>query len=223
MVTNSKQILSLPPGLSQIESHEQEHAMVAWLQTKVKDTKILFTSAIPTKKIETARKVCEVPPEEHVLAFVDGTSFGSAKECLLISWSSVYCKWSSAFPPLKIDFPTFIDIELNLAPGGKDVMIGSDVYFWPGWADISSVVCLLKSLQKALVNGVSITEEEIKQEIRQRWYFDWIRGLIIGIPLCFFFYIKTMITSDRTSPEHPEIIIIAIIAAVLFSGVRKRK
>ncbi|MCD4781363.1 MAG: hypothetical protein K8S27_12555 [Candidatus Omnitrophica bacterium] len=222
-MSDNKQVLSLPAGFSRIESHEQEQVLVAWLQTKVMDTKIKFASAIPSKKIETARLVCEVPKDEHVLAFVDGTTFGSAKECLLICWSSVYCKWSPVFPPLIIDFPTFIDIEIDVAPGNVDVMIGSDVYFSPGWADISAVVCLLKSLQKSLVDGVFVTEEEIKQEKRQGWYFDWIRGLILGILICLFYCIKILMTSVRINPEHPELLVIALIISVLFFGIRKRK
>jgi len=223
MTADNKNVLSLPPGSTRIESYEQEQALVVWLRTKVKDRRIKFTSAIPVKKMETASSVCEVPEGEHVLAFVDGTTMGSAKECLLVCWSAIYCKWSSVLPPLRLDFTAFKDVELKLEHGGINIMIGSDVYFSPGWADISSVLLLLKSLQEALVHGVSLTEEDIERAPKRGWYFSWIRSLLIGIPFCFFVYFITVMRTGRTDPEYPGLLVITFIAAALFFGFKKRK
>jgi hypothetical protein len=159
MDTNHNHALSLPQGLTRIESEKQEEAMVAWFRTKVHDGRIKYTSSIPQKKLETARSVCEVPENEQVLLFIDGTNLGTAKECLLITWSAVYLKWSSVLPPKILDFSQFRDVELQIDKGGINVMIGRDVYFSPGWADVSAVLLLLQSLQEVLVNGVVLDEE----------------------------------------------------------------
>jgi serine/threonine protein kinase len=52
---------------------------------------------IPEKKLANARKACEIPEAERILALVDATVFGSAKNCLAFGTEGLYFHndWSS--------------------------------------------------------------------------------------------------------------------------------
>ena len=220
MATDNKQILSLPPKLARLESQEQAQVLVSWLKTKVKGFRIYFTPDIPPHKRETVRKVCQLPDGERLLALVDVTILGSAKECLAITGAAVYYKWAILDKPIVVDFPTFLEYEIKVE--NNEIKVGPDISFHPSWADETSVIGLLKTLQQVLRNGIAVTEEELKKQPKAGYYFDWIRGLGVGIPLCLFFYIKTMLTTAHTSPKQPEFIVLAIIVAVVGFGVRKK-
>jgi hypothetical protein len=45
---------------------------------------------IPPSKLENAKKACEVPQEETILALVDCTALGSAKDCLMFGNEGIY-------------------------------------------------------------------------------------------------------------------------------------
>src|SRR5262249_32038345 len=48
------------------------------------------TPNIPGKKLANARIACNVPQDEQILALIDCTVFGSAKDCILFGSKSIY-------------------------------------------------------------------------------------------------------------------------------------
>jgi hypothetical protein len=45
---------------------------------------------LPEKKLRNVRTFCEIPPSENVLAFIDHTLLGSAKNCLAVGTQGIY-------------------------------------------------------------------------------------------------------------------------------------
>lgn len=53
-------------------------------------SKLYIQDKIPEDKEQNARGACEIPPGESLLALIDCTSFGSAKNCLVFTTSAIY-------------------------------------------------------------------------------------------------------------------------------------
>ncbi len=71
---------------------------------------------IPQKKLANARKHYEIPPQELIVALIDTTAFGSAKNGLAICETGIYCRDFSEQPQYS-PWPEFSTLDI-VAKGG---------------------------------------------------------------------------------------------------------
>jgi hypothetical protein len=99
---------------------------------------------IPASKLRNALEGCGLPPDIEVLALIDFTVFGSAKEALLFCVDGLHYRWLQALKPRSIPYIEFRDLTVSLRMGV--VNIGPDHSF----AGDHALVQLLSSLQPLL-------------------------------------------------------------------------
>jgi hypothetical protein len=106
---------------------------------------------IPKSKLANARKSCEVPENDEVLALINSTVFGGAKNCLLVTTSGVFVRndWAGKSPGRRsVPYKDFLNCELG-TECSYEVAIGS-VFFNTAGCSMSkrSVVALLEDVQR---------------------------------------------------------------------------
>lgn len=101
----------------------------------------LFLDSIPAKKLDNARRACELPEPERVLALFDLTTMGSAKNCLLFGTDALHVHDGSTHARVGYDDLVERAIETR---GGK-VTLG-EIAFGAG----AAVGAMLRAVQRAL-------------------------------------------------------------------------
>jgi hypothetical protein len=206
-MNDDARVLPSPRDRLDIGSDTEALAIVGWLKTKASHDKLYFAPTIPANKLSAARQACQLPDAEQVLALADFTTFGSVKECLVVSWSAVHYRWPSGLAPKKIEFAKFVESEITSS--WSVVAIGKDNQFAPGAAGLSEVVTLLKGLQEALVKGVPAPSDSASgtnshaTTVIPRWAYFIVLGLMI--------YFAQDILAGK---ENPLFLVIILLVAV---------
>jgi len=78
-------------------------------------SKIYIDPDIPEKKLNNAKKSCQVPEGEEILALFDFTEWGSAKDCMLICKDTLYFYFITA---QKISFSDFMELPVKSSLSG---------------------------------------------------------------------------------------------------------
>jgi hypothetical protein len=84
----------------EIGSESLEQALIDLLKSYASLDGLFVEPDIPTKKLSNARRSCGLPEKERILALVDCTLLGSAKNCLLFGPEAIHYHndWSSKSP-----------------------------------------------------------------------------------------------------------------------------
>ncbi|HMU40455.1 MAG TPA: hypothetical protein PKE31_15715 [Pseudomonadota bacterium] len=110
---------------------------------------------IPDKKLRTARKFCEVPDEEHVLALIDCTVFGSASDAVLFGNRHLFFRNFVARDgrPGRISYADLCQVPIHRA-GDGELVFGEKITANLSGSGLSAadLLVLLKELQKRLLS-----------------------------------------------------------------------
>ncbi len=92
------------------------------LGLQVENRRIYVAPDIPHAKVINARRTAAVPVYEVVVVLVDGTWFGSAKNCLAVTTRGIYFhnsneRWSLLYKQLKGMHPIRIGVTIKLGDG----------------------------------------------------------------------------------------------------------
>lgn len=106
---------------------------------------------IPEKKLRTARKFCEVPDEENVLALVDCTVFGSASDAVLFGSRHVFFRnfISQDGRPGRISYADLLRTPIHRSSEGE-LVLGDKLVANPSGSGLSAadLLCVLRDLVK---------------------------------------------------------------------------
>jgi hypothetical protein len=154
----------LMPTISQIRQVCRRHA-----------TAKCFVDSIPELKLNNARESQHIPTSEVVIALIDTTVFGSAKDGLAVCESGLYWKNIYASP----EYATWSEFRVLRFQSAKS-MFGGKVTFTDGRIfDLSgnqelvdSVDSLLRELQRLAIDGVAAptTDYEWMVAVNQQQY-----------------------------------------------------
>ena len=75
---------------SRNETRTQEDRIMAVLRNAMPQVGLYVSPDIPAKKLNNAKRACEIPPSVSILGLVDSTMFGSAKDCLVFGEDAIY-------------------------------------------------------------------------------------------------------------------------------------
>jgi hypothetical protein len=105
---------------------EQKRSLYLLLQ-KYNSSGYYISPNIPSNKLSTALQTCEVPSDEEILALVDATVSGKAKNCLLIGTQGIYVHngWEGNTPGRYfISYDLLVDLPVT-RKGAFEISIGS--------------------------------------------------------------------------------------------------
>jgi hypothetical protein len=86
---------------------------------------------IPERKLRNATRSCGVEDDEQVLALIDATVFGSAKNCLLVGTRGLYCRndWAGRSAGAHhVGYLELLDTQVRVE-GSYEVQIGPGTFF----------------------------------------------------------------------------------------------
>jgi hypothetical protein len=115
-----------------------------------RDYDLYIVPYIPENKVRNARKSCMIPANESICALIDSTSFGSAKNCLVIGTSGIFINndWSCSTPGRHfIPYTKFKTATVQKA-GWFEIAIGG-IHFNTAAVTMSNkrIVALLEDVQ----------------------------------------------------------------------------
>ena len=91
--------------------NEKEEAILKLLQQYSSQFKKIYVAPeIPENKLNNAKKSCQVPEGEEVLALFDFTEWGSAKDSMLICKDTLYFHFITT---QKISFSDFVELPVK--------------------------------------------------------------------------------------------------------------
>lgn len=111
---------------------------------------------IPEKKLRNARKFCEVPDEEDVLALVDCTVFGSASDALLFGAKHVFFRNFIAQNgrPGRLPYGTLAKMSLQRGNEGELLFTEGQIVNVSGSGlSVNDLMALIRELQKRFQSG----------------------------------------------------------------------
>lgn len=109
---------------------------------------------IPERKLANASKSMNIPPDEHVIALIDATVFGSSKEGMAIGMSGIYWKninaWATVNNYLSWDEFKAADVQKI---DKSSVSLGQGNVFYTGFAiEMNDLLELLTRLRAYVAN-----------------------------------------------------------------------
>jgi len=111
---------------------------------------------IPDKKLRNARKFCEVPDEEDVLALIDCTVFGSASDALLFGSRHLFFRNFIAQNgrPGRLTYEALMTISMQRA-GDSELLFGENLVANLSGSGLSAadLMTVIRDLQKRLQSG----------------------------------------------------------------------
>lgn len=140
--------------------------------------KRFFTQpGIPDRKLRNATEACGLRPGIDVLALVDFTFFGSAKEALLICTDGLHYRWPTEAKPKLILYSDFLTLDITSRMGV--VHIGPNHAFAPGFIGETALAQLLSDLKPLLEDprGFNDTPEASSTPFRAVFVGPHLNGL----------------------------------------------
>ena len=113
-------------------------------------------SPLPPHKLANARDACQVPAEEQIVALVDATVFGSAKNALLVGTEAIYYHndWSSKQPgPARLPYAD-IASRTFAAEGPHEISLGPGAYFNVSGSAVkeATLIAILRTVQQVIAS-----------------------------------------------------------------------
>lgn len=116
----------VPKGRKAKINPDQARETLADYRRRITNDKIHLAPDIPPKKLANARKTyAKTAPDEDVLALVDITVFGGAKDGMVLTDRRLYCH-DLMQEPTRYDLHDIADIRLDLGVLNHKVMINGD-------------------------------------------------------------------------------------------------
>jgi len=109
--------------------------------------------AIPTQKLKNARAGTACPADEEVLALIDASVFGGAKNCLLVGRSGIYTRWQGK--AVQVPYTRFPELNFSVLPDGQ-VFTGEQTLLPVGSAHDSGRVAVLLTAIKEVMLGHAV-------------------------------------------------------------------
>jgi hypothetical protein len=122
---------------------------------------------IPPKKLFNAKKSCGLAEEEHILALIDCSVFGSAKQCLLIGSKGIYYHndWNATRPGTgEIPYSEFAS-SILVSSGLSEISLGPNKYLDVSGSRLSkkNILEILTYVQRIQIGNVPKVDTVINE------------------------------------------------------------
>ncbi len=145
--------LALAPTPKFVDVRLRPEVLQESLRPFVQLSSLYLAPSIPDKKLRNARKFCEVPDEEEVLALIDCTVFGSASDAVLFGNQHLFFRNFIAQEgrPGRISYGDLIRLSLQRA-GDGELVFGENLVANISGSGLSAadLMTLIRDLQKRL-------------------------------------------------------------------------